>query len=107
MFSGMIGTLVILFATALISCGPTESYEGSYVVEGGAGVPEMLVELREDGTGVWKRGYERVSFNWGTKGEQLRLHFKDGGVVVGNRKNGGFEAILPGTGKLTFRPGGK
>lgn len=103
----MTGMLAILFAAALNSCGPNESYEGSYVVEGGADVPEMRIELREDGTGVWRKGNERVSFNWGTKGEQVRLHLKDGGVVVGNRKNGGFEAVLPGAGKLTFRPGGK
>lgn len=92
-----------IIVASLVACGSPERYEGTYVSEGADTVPVMNIELHEDGKGVWKRGSDTFSFSWGVKGEELRLHLKDGGVLVGHDRNGKLEISLPGLGEVLFK----
>jgi hypothetical protein len=90
-----------MLAATLVSCETPVEFEGTYVAQGGEKLSVMVIELREGGGGVWKKGSEKFSFNWSTKGDELRMHLKDGGVLVGHRTAGGFRVSLPGA-ELTF-----
>jgi hypothetical protein len=88
--------LYTLLAAALVSCGSPVKFEGTYVARGGESFPEMVIDLNEGGRGEWKKGSEKFSFNWSTKGDELRIHLKEGGVLVGDRTAEGFKVALPG-----------
>lgn len=98
----IIGIPACLLVAVVIACGAPEKHQGAYFSEGDQRVPAMSIELQEGGKGVWKKGNEKFSFNWGMKGEELRLHLKDGGVLVGHVRNGGLEISLPGAGQIVF-----
>ena len=48
-------------------------------------------------------GDEEVTFSWDVKGNELRLHTKNGGVIVGSLDNRIIHVTLPGSKELLFR----
>jgi hypothetical protein len=94
----------LLFALVIIvSCAVTNSHEGVYVAGDDDSGNSMIIELRENGKGIWKKEDEEVPFNWKIHGRnELRLHLKLGGVVLGTITDRTIEITLPGTDKLNF-----
>jgi len=95
--------LLILVLGMVASCAVTNSHEGVYVTGNGDTGSAMIIELRENGKGAWKKEDEEVPFNWKIHGrDELRLHLKLGGVVLGTISDQTIEITLPGTDKLVF-----
>ena len=95
---------LLLFTTAA-GCGPGTQHAGTYIAET-RDFPhrgETTLELKETGTGVWKAGDDEVPFSWLVKGNELRLHTKNGGVIVGNLDNQVIRVTLPGSKELSFK----
>ena len=99
----IMGMSACLLIALVFSCGPPKKHMGTYISEGKSDLPAMSIELREDGKGQWKKGFEKFSFTWGMKGEELRLHLRDGGVLVGHVRKGELKISLPGEGEIIFR----
>ncbi len=88
----------------LTACEKSEQCIGVYKAEVkmASELVEVGLELKENGAGVWRMG-EEVPVSWVTKGEELRLHVKDGGVVVGEFQDGAIRITLPNAGTMIFK----
>jgi hypothetical protein len=95
----------IFLLTAAAGCGPGTQHVGTYIVEikDSPHRSETTLELQETGIGVWKVGDDELTFSWHVKGNELRLHTRDGGVIVGSLDNQIIHVTLPGSGELFFR----
>jgi hypothetical protein len=95
----------LLLFIAAAGCGPGTEHVGTYIAEI-KDCPhrgETTLELKETGTGVWKVGEDEVTFSWHVKGNELRLHTRNGGVIVGSLDNRIIHVSLPGSQELFFR----
>jgi hypothetical protein len=102
----LLPAVLILVLVIAFSCGSKVSHEGTYVAGGGDASADAVIvlELKENGKGCWKKEDEEVPFSWKVhRGGQLRLHLKLGGIVLGKIADGTIEIVLPGTEKLIFR----
>jgi hypothetical protein len=90
--------VVALVAIGLVGCGPGERYAGLYAATGGGGPQqgETAIELKENGEGIWRTGDHEVSLRWSARGKEVRLHTKEGGIIMGKMKGNTLELILPG-----------
>ena len=89
----------------LPSCESREKIAGTYRAEAG-GSPtekEIILELRDNGEGTWRRGNDEVPFSWYLESGELRLNTKGGGVLVGKREEGTLRIALPGGKTLSFK----
>jgi hypothetical protein len=89
----------------LPSCESREKVAGTYTAEAG-GSPtekEIILELRDNGEGIWRRGNDEVPFSWYLESGELRLNAKGGGVLVGKREEGTLRIALPGGKTLSFK----
>lgn len=77
------------------------SYEARHESPGGAVVAVMV--LGDDGSGKWEIGGEVLPFSWSAETGGLRVHTRDGAVVVGAVEGGDVRLDVPGVGKLLFR----
>ena len=95
----------IFLFTAAAGCGPGTQHVGTYIAEikDSPHHGETTLELKETGTGVWKVGDDEVTFSWLVKGNELRLHTKNGGVIVASLDNQIIRVTLPGSKELFFR----
>jgi len=95
----------LLLFIAAAGCGPGTQHVGTYIAEikDSPYRSETTLELKETGTGVWKVGDDEVTFSWHVKGNELRLHTKNGGVIVGSLDNQIIHVTLPGSQELFFR----
>ncbi|MBN2466968.1 MAG: hypothetical protein JXD19_02355 [Deltaproteobacteria bacterium] len=105
-FSGCaLAVLVFGIALFLFACGLREHCVGTYVaaeeVSGEHG--EAVIELNEDGQGVWRVQTYEVFFRWSVKKNEVRLHTKEGGVIIGEMRNGTLYIELPGTKTVVFK----
>jgi hypothetical protein len=101
----IIGMAWILNA-GLVGCNMKDQHIGVYeAVEsvGGASKEKIVIELKENSKGVWRRSDEEVPFSWFIKNDELRINTKDGGTMVGKIKRKGFTMILPGEEEITFK----
>ncbi len=104
--------LKLLFPLFLIflnlSCESREALVGSYTgLEEEARQPAQAeIKLKEDGFGLWRVGDEEVSFRWNRTGNEIRLHTKEGGVIIGEIKGGNLKITLPGTKSMSFKKRG-
>ena len=91
-------TSLILPLIFTFSCDQRDRYAGVYFAQGGELLEssEAYIELKEDGQGVWSVLDDEVSFRWSVKGNEIRLHTKSGGVIVGKIKDDTLEIALPG-----------
>jgi hypothetical protein len=103
-FSGWSIWIGILVLGGLGGCGGNEGFPGRYRAEiKGAGPPQAaILELNENGQGVWKISGDQLSFKWEVRGEEIRLHTREGGVLIGFREDKTIHLRLPGMPALTF-----
>ena len=101
-----------LFVTVLVSCESRDRYVGIYHAEakGSAKQGEIILELKENGDGVWRVSSDEVAgtfvevpFAWYIKRGDLRVNTKAGGVIVGKIDKDTIQMALPGSKALTFR----
>jgi hypothetical protein len=95
---------LLLFA-ATAGCSPRTQLVGTYTAEitDSPHHSEATLELKETGTGVWKVGDDEVTFSWHVKGNELRLHTRNGGVIVGSLDDRIIHVTIPGSNELLFR----
>jgi hypothetical protein len=95
--------IVIALAFLLVlSCTSRKHDAGTYssCTLASPNQPEVVIELKEDGQGLWKTPDEEVSFRWTVGGNEIRLHTRDGGIIIGKITDSSLEITLPG--KRTF-----
>jgi len=95
---------VCMTAIVLFSCASKAEYLGKYTAYKDKlnGAEEQIIELREKDQGVWRTEDEEVSFTWNVKKDEIRLHLKLGGVIIGKIKNDKIEIKLPGSKIMIF-----
>ena len=98
----------VILAFVLISlggCSEREGLEGRYRAElRDRTQPQMVtLELGITGQGTWKTGGDQVSFKWEVRGTEVRLHTREGGVLLGTVGEKIIAVTLPGMPPLTFR----
>jgi hypothetical protein len=75
------GLTLFLAALGLWGCSNREPYAGKYRSLGQT--PEINLELKANGEGVWEAGGQRVTFRWEVKKDKIWIHAKGGGVLIG------------------------
>jgi len=98
---------VITFCLLILicsGCNSKDSYVGRYQAIDNAGeiAGDNLIELMENGQGAWTCCDSEVLFTWYVKARELRIHTKEGGVMVGQLEKESFTLILPGKKKFLF-----
>lgn len=80
----------------MFSCAKKNNYTGTYVphVKALPEYSETSIELKENGIGNWRIRNDEVSFRWDVRGEEIRLHTKSGGVIVGKIQGNTLEIAL-------------
>jgi hypothetical protein len=108
-----IKTLLWLLSTGFLlflnlSCESRDAFVGSYsgLGEGPQQYAQAEIKLKEDGYGLWRVADEEVSFRWDCRGNEIRLHTKEGGVIIGEIKGGNLKITLPGTKSMSFKKRG-
>ncbi|NTW37536.1 MAG: hypothetical protein HGB17_15755 [Syntrophobacteraceae bacterium] len=89
----------------MASCGSKEQYIGAYQAEAmdWPKQAETILELKADGGGIWRVRDEEVPFSWYTKGGELRVNTREGGVIAGTIENDTIHITLPGSKPLSFK----
>ncbi len=82
-----------------VSCESKEKYAGKYVA---SGKEEISLDLKPSGEGSWVLGDKEVAFSWYIKGGDLRVHTKEGGVLVGKIEGNTIKVDLPARGEIKF-----
>jgi hypothetical protein len=98
----MIGFLI----AGCLGCNFKDQYIGIYQAEQSgrkASKEKIVIELKENSKGVWRRNDEEVPFSWYVKNDELRINTRDGGTMVGKIKKKGITMILPGEEEITFK----
>ncbi len=103
LFSSVV--LIGLFLIVIIACDKKERYAGVYrAQEGELQKPsEIYIELKENGQGVWRVNDDEVSFNWNFNKNEVRLHIKAGGIIIGNISDDTLAISLPGSKMRYFK----
>ncbi len=98
--------IITIFLAIVLSfaCDNKQKYIGLYRAEGEELQEgrETTIELKENGQGLWRVEDDETSFTWGVNANEIRLHTKTGGVIVGMRRNSGIEITLPNSKKVFF-----
>jgi hypothetical protein len=98
--------MTCLLIAGPVGCNVKDQHIGVYeAVESGGALSKkkIVIELKENSKGVWKRSDEEVSFSWYIKNDELRINTRDGGTMVGKIKRKGFAMILPGEEEILFK----
>ena len=98
----IIGFLLVILP---LSCGPSGRYTGTYVAIGHPPPQHAgtMIELQEEGEGVWRTRNSEVSFRWSVQGKEIRLHTKEGGIIVGKIEKDTLTLLLPGERIMSFK----
>lgn len=102
----LFGFLCIFFLLGLSACPSPERFEGTYVaVENGSSPhgDETIIELKENSQGVCRTDEQEVPFRWSVRNREIRLHTKEGGIIVGEITSDTLTLTLPGEKKMTFK----
>jgi len=97
--------LCLVPAVLVYGCGSKPQPSGTYVSDATASPRhgEATLDLKDNGVGVWKVGDEEVSFTWFMKGDELRVHTKSGGVLVGTVEDNAIKMAIPGSNEMAFK----
>jgi hypothetical protein len=89
----------------LVSCESRDQYAGMYKAELNepAKQGEVILELKENGEGVWRVDSGEDSFVWYVKRGELRLNTRGGGVIVGKIEKDTIQMTLPGLKVMIFK----
>ncbi len=87
------------------SCERADRYVGTYLAQPGevSERSETFIALKENGLGVWRVVDDEASFRWDTKGDEIRLHTKSGGVITGKIQDDALKIALPGRSVRHFK----
>ena len=98
-------TILALVLLSLGGCNQREGWEGRYRAEIREGNQPRLatLELGINGQGTWKAEGDQVSFRWEVSGAGIRLHTREGGVLLGTVGENTIALKLPEMPPLTFR----
>jgi hypothetical protein len=75
------GLILVLAGLCLLGCKERQPYAGKFISLNET--PEITLDLKPNGEGIWSSGDQRVTFRWEVKGERIWFHAKGGGVLVG------------------------
>jgi hypothetical protein len=92
--------LIVMLVICAIACGREDKFVGAYhsLPDSPPGYPEVYLELRNGGEGVRRVGEETIPFRWNVKGNEIRIHTRSGGVIVGTMQKEDVLAVnLPGS----------
>lgn len=75
-----VSLIVLMAGLCLMGCKQREPYAGKFksINE----TPEIELELKPNGEGIWSSGDLHVTFRWEVKGERIWIHAKGGGVLI-------------------------
>ena len=89
----------------MLSCGSKDQFIGAYKAEviDSPKQAETVLELKANGDGIWRVDDDEVPFSWYSKGGELRVSTKGGGVIVGIIENDAIHITLPDSKTLSFK----
>jgi hypothetical protein len=100
-----------LFFFVVSACTSREKHAATYSTIPGESErqQEIVIELKENGQGSWRKGEEEASFTWSINKSEIRLHTKEGGVILGNIRGDTLTIALPNERRIVFKrnPQGK
>jgi hypothetical protein len=91
---------IILSLMVGLSCNrELQQYTGTYLLQEAdkKESSEIYIQLRENGIGTWNTPDDEVSFRWDVKNNEIRLHTRSGGVLVGKIQEDTIEIVFPGS----------
>lgn len=93
----------------MVGCERRSEVAGKYVTEERKNGPSLniRIDLDASGHGSWTSGEENTAFRWEDRGEEIWLHTKEGGLIVGKLKGDRIEVSLPGVAIQHFRKVGE
>ena len=95
--------VLIPFLLILASCQDSHELAGAYQARDAATSSTFQLVLGPDGKGHWTVSREEISFSWEKRGDEVWLHSRTGGVIVGKvGKDDCIDVALPGVGKFRF-----
>ncbi len=71
-------------------------------VSGETSGTSSIIKLEQNKEGIWEKGIDEIPFNWSIRGNEIRLHSKTGGVIIGRLIEDGFIIELPETESFVF-----
>lgn len=75
--------LLIWGAMVILACSDPALFVGTY-----QSVAEtehrVVLELQPNGRGTWETDYDVISFRWKQRGQEIWLHTRTGGVIIGD-----------------------
>ena len=97
--------LLCLFLFFVSACTSREKYAGTYAAKTGESQSqqEMVIELKEDGQCSWKKMEEEASFQCSINNGEIRLHTKEGGVILANIDGDTLTIALPNERRMVFK----
>ncbi len=89
---------LLLCLISTVSCEDRDRLAGKYLAEStnNLSAPTVFLELGANGKGSWAVEDDIVSFEWEIRAEEIWLHTKSGGVIVGKLVGDTIQIELPG-----------
>ncbi|HPD61696.1 MAG TPA: hypothetical protein PKV48_08075 [Thermodesulfobacteriota bacterium] len=96
---------LLIFVFILPGCDSSTQYIGTYVSVSKEKTSQMetILILKDDDNGLWTTNEKEVPFRWSVKGKEIRLHTKEGGVIIGKILDDTITVTLPGNKLMTFK----
>jgi len=98
--------MVLVFSLLLaMSCQDKGRLSGRYAAGGDENQDSLTIslELMANGQGSWSIEEDNVSFKWEIRENEIWLHTKSGGVIVGKIVGETIEINLPAAGEYYFK----
>jgi hypothetical protein len=93
----------ILLLATIASCRPGSELIGTYHANDPSTGAVLQLVLNAEGKGHWIVSRENIAFSWEARGNEVWLHSRTGGVVVGRiEKHDCIDVALPGVGRFRF-----
>ena len=106
--TGLRGAAYLVLMSLLVflasTCTSRDKYAGTYLAKTGEAKSqhEVVIELKENGQGSWIKRGEETSFHWSIDKNEIRLHTKEGGVILANIQGDTLTILLPNERRMIF-----
>ncbi|MDQ1333840.1 MAG: hypothetical protein QG552_790 [Thermodesulfobacteriota bacterium] len=102
-----IGPLILCLVVVPLLAGcqqDKKDIEGRYTARSSIArqTVSIVLELQSGGRGSWSIEEDRLPFTWQVKGNELWLHTRTGGIIVGQISGETLDLKLPGVGSFSF-----
>lgn len=95
--------LIVCLVFMLASCSGQPDMAGKYQdVSHDASHSPSVIELRDNKEGTWETEIDLINFRWSVRDDEIWLHTKTGGVIIGQITDEGFKIELPDVGTYVF-----